>query len=132
MREIKFRGVQAFGTNKGTMRFGSIHFNTAEDALEDGYVCCIEGIYVDPETVGQLTGIKDINDVYIYEGDVVECDYQGDVMTHTVIWNERNAVFNTDHPTVFHPDATISYMPHNGNVIGNIHENPELLESKSC
>ena len=67
MREIKFRGKYDFGKR---WLYG--------DLRHIGNIVCIYsgtdanvGSTVDPETVGQFTGIKDITGAGIYEGDIV-------------------------------------------------------------
>ncbi len=79
---------------------------------------------VDPATVGQFTGLTDKNGVNIFEGDIINCiDHDGTL--------RREIVFNKLDYFAF-GWSTQSVSTHIGigwkmEVIGNIHENPELL-----
>ena len=78
--------------------------------------------------VMQFTGIRDRNDIDVYEGDIVECA-NGHI--GAIEWMERDCCFNVtryysssdDYPTM----AFMEGQPFE--VLGNIYENPELLES---
>lgn len=98
----------------------------------------MERLQVDPETVGQYTGLKDKIGTEIYEGDVMEVDCGCDpgeyaCCTHApsreiVIWNEDSSGFvtksiHTNGLEEFSSDYTDSFR-----VIGNIHQHPELLK----
>ncbi len=88
-----------------------------------------------PETVGQCTGRKYANDELLFEGDIVKCysDYDDSWgYSHTaeyygvVVWNANDYCWNIE--------ANDELMPFNdydwdiSMVVGNIHDNPELLE----
>ena len=81
----------------------------------------------------QCTGLKDKNDRLIYEGDIIykkgTKNYKGQKMYSEVIWDQMYAEFNIS------DDNGMHRMPSNSNnieIIGNIFENPELLEEKQC
>ena len=74
----------------------------------------------------QYTGLKDENSTEIYEGDVIEwLDPFGVTVRSQVIYDETTASYKTYKGELSH----ISIRP-NLKVVGNIYENPELLEEK--
>jgi len=101
------------------------------------YAVCSHKTFVDntratmfeviPETVGEYTGLTDKNGKKIFEGDIVKHHVQGDILVNlgVVNWDEENARWayklNTMNP------CFALYDPNAFEVIGNIHNNPELL-----
>ena len=82
---------------------------------------------VDPETVGQFTVLTDKNGKKIFEGDIVR--YMNKE-TMVVVWNNDSASFAIAYSAInFNYLATISIAHIYLEVIGNIHDNPELLEN---
>lgn len=77
---------------------------------------------VDPSTVGQYTGLTDKNGKKIFEGDRIEI--RGYV--YCCCWDEGNLEFMliNKKESFGMGYAASSRM----NVIGNVHDNPELLE----
>lgn len=143
MREIKFRGKR-FETEDWV--YGDLirHYENqrrfiACDQLAYTYSECgidrlvTESFYeVSPETVGQYTGLKDKNGREIYEGDIVIDRYAN---TYTPIF--RNGIYmayNTEQmdSPLAEPSTQFNVVWRDGcEVIGNIYENPELVEAKN-
>lgn len=129
-REILFRGkridngewVEGFYCEFANNRTGDQeHF--IQTVKKDGRIDIIHK--VDPATVGQYTGLTDKNGKRIFEGDVVVC---------------KTTAYTFDPCCVRYGEAWVSFiiegregnyrMSHNFEyeVIGNIHDNPELME----
>lgn len=88
-----------------------------------------------PDTVGRFTGLTDRNGVKIFEGDIIKWKYLcNDHLVYQVVYEKGTAGFVTRRnfnnrdgidcysDSVFDDDGDMS------EVIGNIHNNPELLE----
>lgn len=121
MREILFRGKRI--DNKEWIEGMAFpHDNNKVTMLSqhpmDG---SLVGKEVDPETVGQYTGLTDKKGTKIFEGDIIE--YEGN--RYSINYLPDYARFSAVKPNnVF---CVFAYQC--GEVIGNIHDNPELLGS---
>lgn len=127
MREIEFRGLCPL-SNK--MKFGS--YATSEHSVTGHIIInkCGTGHYpVNGETVGQFTGLYDITATKIFEGDIVSVPGIG--IAEVIICPDYGVVYKyVDYcgdecrdPQI---DSTVERdLPE---VIGNIHQTPELLE----
>lgn len=80
-------------------------------------------IEVIPETVGECTTLTDKNDRMIFEGDIVTMPKYGGGRHRSVVYF-KNGKFAVDGSNYSFKDI----CPKNMEVIGNIHDNPELLE----
>ena len=127
-REILFRGKRA---DNGKWIFGDLrhifhgeyraHIVDNSNGLNNG-VC---GLEVDPETVSQFTGLCDKNGVKIFEGDIVHVKARSCSFTGCVIYwlEEARYVCKTKSGMRYAICAKFEFE-----VLGNIYDNPELLE----
>lgn len=141
MREILFRGKHFHTSRKnknlnGTWVYGYLcdkrYINSPE----------LEGeMFVDQETIGQYTGLKDKNGKRIFEGDICKTHYANAKRNEFI----ETIVFDSGRFCAFHlKDGCKSWagiyngVPHlrvdksvymdEIEVIGNIFDNPELIE----
>jgi uncharacterized phage protein (TIGR01671 family) len=132
MREIRFRGKRV---DNGEWVYGSfIKFSngkteihtTFEDEMKTGIITSglNEVIYA---TVGQFTGLTDKNGKEIYEGDIVVDKSWQNEKPQVVTWESRFLLTYTDGYGVQRYDYTGDFSK-KFEVIGNIHDNPELLK----
>lgn len=94
-----------------------------------------------PETVGQFTGLLDRNGKEIWEGDIFKEDNSGIVRSvfrvpGGLAFEDNPVSFGYDHRVPLYPYSSIAEMQNVSwlsqccEVIGNIHDNPELLNTK--
>ena len=131
MREIKFRGREK-ESNKWV--FGYVR----------QWKCCFGEAWhiqgkndnvhiVIPETIGQFTGLKDHKGREIYEGDIVKVVSYGEESFHVVKYmvEEDYPAFDLAPVLGDGEGNSLSYSLNDCDtkitVIGNIHDNPELL-----
>jgi uncharacterized phage protein (TIGR01671 family) len=135
MREIEFRGKRIdknVRQENGEWEFGSINIHPLGCEIAKGHAL----IPVDPETVGQYTGLKDKNGVKIFEGDIVQdkygnegqIKYSGHFMDWRIVFHKgRPDLVNMYGARIFdwvYPKMTLK-------VISNIHDNPELIKTEA-
>lgn len=83
--------------------------------------------FVDPETVGQFTGVLDKNSTKIFEGDVVKCEIIYDTGCYPRFETKIKTVRYVEGCFIPLYDA----VRNSYEVLGNIHDNPELVEVSS-
>lgn len=107
--------------------YDGMNYNTSWQIgknTNDGWVDCF-GYYLDyPEDyeVMQCTGLKDKNGKLIYEGDVVERKNGFSIKRGVVYFNEVFTQFDVTNMSHYS-------LVNRSIVLGNIYENPELLEN---
>lgn len=137
MREILFRGKRkdngewAQSHNILQLNNDKVYVPNSREEIfyaenEAGNVVLINGeLYsVIPETVGQYTGLHDKNGTKIFEGDIVR-EYGGE-FAQGFYEMDRNLIVeipNTLANFILGSDCGCKYK-----IIGNIHDNPELLK----
>lgn len=130
MREILFRGKRVDNGEwvKGFyVCIPDTHYIMTGkfDSLTNGIINS-EAYNVDPNTIGQFTGLTDRNGVKIFEGDIVHVKAHSGSFTGCVTYwleEEPRFVCETKHGLHYAICAKFEFE-----VLGNIHDNPELLE----
>lgn len=123
-------------------------FNGHEHRIYTGYAETDCGDYypdwfnVVPETVGRCTGLRDKNDKLIFEGDIIKFGINQRLMY--VHWNEETLtyeltdvgvhIYEVNHLTNTFELGEIqvesAYGEMFSEIVGNIHDNPNLLNKK--
>lgn len=123
MRKIKFRGIS---TDTGKWLVGSL--------IPNGKSACIAPFgelfhleEVNPDTVGEFTGMLDKNGKEICEGDIVRYydDIEDELVVRPVEYLNDYCAFCAVHPQK-DPDGLFAHWQYE--VIGNIYDTPELLK----
>ena len=133
MREILFRAKRTYN---GEWVEGCLYRNIYGDYQIREHKLYDDDVYIDdyniiPETVGQYTGLTDKNGKKIFEGDV--CQTKGykliDETPFIVVWNDYYSGFYwEDVKNANDTDMFTKTVAELTEVIGNIHDNPELLK----
>lgn len=122
MREILFRGKDI----KGNWYEGLLAHNIAKD---EWYISNKAGIptayQIRPETITQYTGLTDKNGVKIFEGDIIQTD-DPDEEPAKVFYDEEETEFAVIIDNCYYGLGS-NFNETDLTVIGNIHDNPELL-----
>ena len=126
MREILFRGKRD-GDGEWVMgdRAGYSDYVMIWDLIDKGV-----GYLVDPATVGQFTGLYDKNGKKIFEGDIIKTDYHE--LKMAVCYNTRLASFSLENRHWMYPHYfEEAVRTKDVEVIGNIHDTPDLAKEES-
>lgn len=133
-REILFRGKRV---DNGEWVYGYYTLYGQSRGLHPAIITgteegCVIPAFIDPETRGQYTGLTDKNNKKIFEGDIVaftdctstENGYSEQYCVGEVVWNNETLSYEvTNRLSAESYEVLIECT-----VIGNIHDNPELLE----
>ena len=143
MREILFRGKN---THTGEWIYGYYAKHSTPPNNKVCHVvfgCCpIESVddlteyhwnLVNPETVGQFTGLTDKNGKKIFEGDIVVCRKEIcgnwiDCCVEIGFVEMKHGAFGLHRKQGYYRPFKDWLEDYEYEVIGNIHDNPELLE----
>lgn len=135
MREIEFRGKRK---DNDEWVYGSLVIDEDkyyifqeinENIKRDDYEVYM--LEVKPETICQYTGLKDKNGNKIFEGDIIKFQTDDDYEVYEKICKivfEKAEFLVKDSKTKFGPKFIHIRLIEELEVIGNIHDNPELLE----
>ena len=125
MREILFRGKRI---DNGEWEYGGCVFTENKVCLiyNQTHSIDLQGSTVEENSVGQFTGLTDKNGRKIFEGDIVKTSHGGSTYYAKIEWDD-GSFWVTNHDIQmpsYISEVSKTYLE----VIGNIHDNPDLLE----
>ena len=130
IRTIIFRGKRK---DNGEWVYGGFMHGNERKSLRDSIFVydsetqSFNDYEIDSSTIGQYTGLTDKNGVRIFEGDIVERVSDGE--RAVISWLKYSACFGVSFDGwCCGFDNYDDNLPSDFEVIGNIHDNPELLE----
>ena len=146
MRTIKFRGKRL---TDGAWIYGDFFRNRglsfiASDGIAENPLATWRDYNVDPETVGQFTGLHDKNGKEIYEGDLIKSPSG---LVYTVIFGTWVHDEKKEFPKIIDkyehtgwcisldgntPCELLDSEVYSGVITGNVHDNPSLLKVNSA
>lgn len=135
-REIRFRGKRVDNGEWAEGYYIEAHYHWHNHGVHKEWIvsaACANGgwftIYgrnpVIAGTVGQYTGLTDKTGKKVFEGDIIKGEniLHTDRVVHRVVYSENGFHFLDEDGVDWHPDYVPLYE-----VIGNIHDTPELFE----
>lgn len=141
-REIKFRGKSSVTDEwiyGSLVKIGNESYIVGFDEVElDGHhisFCSDRPVFTKQETIGQFTRLRDIENKEIYDGDIITVrdiyqkkDYVGCIRGESSTYDY--GVYFINHPlkNLWTLNDAFFYYGGNVKVIGNIFDNPELME----
>lgn len=130
MREILFRGKSGDGWHYGLLtKYGNHKWRVVEEGNNM--------VTVKTNTIGQYTGLTDKNGTKIFEGDIVKFKH-GDEFDKKIYYRNYAVEFINTYVTyglrlrngsIHFPFKKATASQHDAEVIGNIYDNPELLNA---
>jgi len=155
MREIKFRArikggfLHDLWVYSTGFYFDDVNYWVLQPAKDNHAIAFADQAIVDPDTLGQFTGRHDRDGSEIYEGDMVlftwwwfDGQERDSELTGTIVYSEENMSFQLkgvknaewerfmgfeNDREYLTPFSELMFEDADFRVVGNIHDNPELL-----
>jgi uncharacterized phage protein (TIGR01671 family) len=126
MRIIKFRGRSKVSNE---WYYGSLEKIKAQNQTEYYIIDELENSqFIEPRTVGQFTGLLDIEGKEIYEGDILTSKYEHPTFD-VVFWDTDELAFALNNSGAVVGLSSVMVKEYKLRVIGNIYDNPELIDN---